>query len=465
RGFLFRYFDRILCGVVAVGLLACIAYAVKRAASLPEQIRPNKISNDLQVLQRKKETPPPAVREPQLAEKIAQSLRQAPTPRPVRDPMLPPLPVVYPAQTVGRDMTFELNFAAPLAPGSVEVEGNEFLVEVLEHPLDEDYSSIRLKSSRSFDGKVSVVGIAGDVKHIHPVVVDKEVGKTPYPPVEITVRKQVGSVVLAFKPHPNVAEEGVQVRSYEVWRRDWSDPTGDYRLVAYASAEPGRAATGTPEKKAAERGRRAAPSGAPSGEAFMPPEVQEMLRRMGQRVPSGAPEAPAPPEEEVTAAEGQILWWDRDVTPGRKYGYKFRTVGQNTYPAKGDFTEPVTVPVWPNIDFRVSFTGTDSVRFEVVKLDAQTGRIRRESFWVALGDEIGGTVRDRSTGARTDFLTGCTLVDFQAQAPNPVTGGRSARVTYADQSGVLHQLYRDQIRAEELWERARAARRAGGRRR
>ncbi|MGD2175374.1 MAG: hypothetical protein PVJ27_08230, partial [Candidatus Brocadiaceae bacterium] len=84
RGFLFRYFDRILCGVVAVGLLACIAYAVKRAASLPEQIRPNKISNDLQVLQRKKETPPPAVREPQLAEKIAQSLRQAPTPRPVR---------------------------------------------------------------------------------------------------------------------------------------------------------------------------------------------------------------------------------------------------------------------------------------------------------------------------------------------------------------------------------------------
>ncbi len=458
KGMAFRYFDKVLCGLVGLALAFCIFYAVRRNARLSARIDPQQITQLVQKLEQRQAEPPPEVEEPELRGKIAQRFQVERTPKPLRDIMLPPLPVVYSPESVGRSMKFVLEFNAPLAPGSIDVEGKNYLLEVLEHPFQGDYGRVQVRSSKSWEGRASVVGVSGEIKHIYPVVISKAVGKTPYAPEAIRVLRNREVVRLAIRPDQRIESEKVKVRYYEVWRRDWSEPTGEYEPVAWIEPEAAVAEReGEPEAER-EQPSPTRPGAVPEG--LLPEGVLRTLRQRGMQ-PGGRPAAEserqeAAPKRVTRTQAGEFRWTDAGVTPGRRYGYKVRIVGRNTYPTKGEFAGPVTAKVWPNMDFRFTLTGADRVRFEIVKQFG--GTFRSESFWVAVGEQLGGVEKDRSTGKTRNYATGYTLVDFHPEAVNPDTGNRAARVVYADEEGVLHELYRNQSRFPELWDRAREAR-------
>jgi hypothetical protein len=444
KGFAFRYFDKILCGVVALGLIVGIGYGLMRNASFAERVNPQQIARDIEELRRRQREAPPPVAEPQLEEQILSRLESVDQPQPVRDMMLPPLPYVYPEQKVPPEVEFELEFNAPLAPGSVTVEGNEFALEVLEHPVQGDYRRVTVASKR-WEEEASVVGKAGDVKHIYPVVIDGAVGKRPYPPVQLRVLNRREQVRLSFRHDPRVEQEGVAIRNYEVWRRDWSDPTGEYKLVA--AVAPTAEAVGGRQR----RRRQPTTGGVPGGlEGVLPPEVLREMQRRGQ-LPGRTRPSQAEEQEERELAERAVVWVDEEVEPGRRYGYKVRTVGKNTFPTEGQFTEPLTAEVFPNLDFKFTLPGMDSVRVEVRK-EADNGRVMSQSFWVAVGEEIGRSVRDRRTGTMQDFSTGYTLIDFHSRATVPESGLPSSRIICIDQDGVLRERYRNETRLSALWD-------------
>jgi len=442
RGFAFRYFDKVLCGIVALGLIVGIGYGLVRNASFAEKVNPEQIARDIEQLRNRQNQPPPSGAEPRLQEDILNVLERVDQPQAVRDTMLPPLPYVYAAQKVPPNVEFELQFDAPLAPGSVTVEGNEFALETIEHPVQGDYRRVRVASKR-WEEQASVVGKAGDVKHIYPVVIDSSVGKTPYAPVEFKVIDRREEVRLSFKQDPRVKQEGVEIRNYEIWRRDWSDPVGEYKLVA-AVAPTAEAVGATGRRRRTQRPR--ATGGVPGGLANVVPS--EVLREMRW---GGAPATQRQPAQPETEAERAILWVDEEVEPGERYGYKVRTVGKNTFPTEGEFTSPLTAEVFPNLDFKFTLAGMDSVRVEVRK-ETDDARILRESFWVAVGEEIGRIITDRRSGTMREFCTGCTLIDFHSRATMPETGMPSSRIIFIDRDGVLRERYRNETRLGALWQ-------------
>ncbi len=389
RGLLFRYFDKAICALVVAAFFGSVAYVLLRIRSLPEQINAQAVTQAIEELEQRRSAEPPAATEPELALMVAQTFQTPQPPPPVRDPMLPPPPVVYQEQLVGPSMEFVLKFEAPLAPGTVEVQGNPYLFDILEHPVEGDYGEVRMESKR-WEGEIQVVGIAGEVKHIYPVAVKEGAGEVAYPPVKLSVEPVEGGLRVSFQPDPRLSGTDTEVSGYQVWRRNWDDPLSQYREV--------------------HRMRAAAP------------------------------------------------WLDGGVKPGTRYGYKARTVGANTYPSEGEFTEPVAAEAPPALDFTFTLHGTDRVRFEIVK--RTSGGFQAGSFWTVIGEPIGG-VREQPEGGVESFQTGRYLVDFHPRATRPDSDMVSARVIYADGNGVLHERYRNERGYEPLWEQARAAMMAG----
>jgi hypothetical protein len=476
HGFVFRLFDKVVCALAVLVLLAGVVVAMQRSRSLPAGVDLAEVQTVLSDLDERMESSPPAVDAPNVGPRVARYYQVPDPPGPVRDPSLAPLPAVYSVRQIGPSLDIELEFNAPLSPGSVKVEGDTHLLQIVAHPVGDDYAKVLARTNR-WEGETTIVGMSGDVKHILPVAVNRDVGKTPYAPVDLAVDEQINGVVLAFRPHPGVEADGVQVSSYEVWRRDWTDPVGEYELVGSAGAAAGKPEKAEPAEAApAPRAQPTAPAARPSAPAprrggygpqfdisqFLPPDIAAIRQRAvgGRQTPQG-PRAvreprqratqPAKPAKPKPAREpGTIIWRDRKAVPGHRYAYRLRMVGRNTYPIKGEFTDPIAVEVFPSADFRFTLAGTDSVRFEIVK-ETKPGNADRVSTWVALGDTI-GLLRQ---GGGPSFLTGCTLVDFHRLTTDPSTNLRSSRIIYADQDGLLHERYLNKTQSEELWQAAR----------
>ena len=422
HGLAFKYFDKAICGVVALALLAGIVLALSRAASAKDDASPGRVQPILVGLENemgKRHVDP----EPeQYAEQFRKHLRDVRTPRAVPGSFYMPLPVPYAGLTISTNREFVLGFNAPLTRDSITVSGSAPLVDVLEHPVDGDYKRVRL-SSGAAEGRVIVEGLSSDgVRHTYPVRVDASAGKTAYPPQKLkVVSTQKGAVVLNVVPEPRNAEEGVDVAQYEIWRRDWKDPLGAFRKVADVKAEDIPSATAT----TATYNPRLA--GTPYGAAAQ------------------------------AAAQESIFWEDRGVTPGFRYGYKVRMVGTNTYPAASEFTESQLAEVDPDVDFRFSRSVGEKVGCEVLKA---AGAVPAETFYVVAGDEIGGVVKNQ-LGAVASYLTGNVVLDFQPS----ILLGRSKttdRMIYADPEGFLRQRLRREAKAGKAqWDAAATARRGG----
>ncbi len=220
RGLLFKYFDKFLCGLVALGLLIGIVYALSRASSLPEQIRPQAVNANVDIIRKRLQAAakPLAATVPSPA-----SLENVASPPAVRGHvMIWDLPRLYPPIKVGLDKDFVLQFtnsdnsaAAPLGEGTVTVQAAQGMappVDVIAHPVDGDYSRVKLHS-RAYVGPdgvatANVVGYEGRIAHIYPVIVDSSVNKTAYAP-SLNVASAQGTVSLEIVPDARIAQEGV----------------------------------------------------------------------------------------------------------------------------------------------------------------------------------------------------------------------------------------------------------------
>ncbi len=410
RGFFFQYFDKMICGVVALGILAAALYAVMKGGSVNRVAPPSEVINNMQIIETKmrqggESTPPERV---DYLGRVESRIENYSPPRTLAcDIFYPELPKALPAVAIGLDQEAVLDFKAPLDKGSVKVEGPEGIVDVVRHPEDEDYARVVIRSHDK-EGDVTVVGVAGGLKHEYPVTVDAKVGKTAYPPTGIEAEAGLGTVTVRIVPDPRNAD--VEVESYEVWRRDWADPLGEYQKV------PGMGAAAA----TARAGRAAGAGMAALGAAFNP---MAGLRAGAQAGPGGA-----------------IEWEDAGVKPGQKYSYKVRTVGANTYPRESDFTPSAFAEVPRMIDFRVTGSSPDRLGIEVADMSA--GGVSQEKFWVSMGDEIGGVVQDQRTARVTNLLTDYVLVDFQRNVIQPDRGLISDRAIYSDAEGNLHEAWR-----------------------
>ena len=401
RGFLFTHFEKLLCGVAALLVLAAIVYTALHGSSGAVAASPEKLGEKLREIAQKLQAPARSLRTPDYLAAITDRLHGAGVPRFLRDPMSFPLDQRYPSIRVGFDKEFTLEAREPVK--SVAVQGSTGVIEIAAHPVGDDYKKIRLRSY-SKEGQALVVAEGATVKHEFPVVVSKEAGKTAHPPSEVAQGGRQDAVTLLIRPNPANQNDGVLVVGYQVWRRDWVDPLGEYQMVKEVGA----------------------------GEAGGGP--------VGAAVPAFAPGA--------AAADTRTRWVDSDVLPGRTYSYKVRTVGSNSYPAAGEFTEPLRVTVSPNVDFQFSSFNPTQVGFDVIR-EFPGSRILKNKFWVSPGQEIGGRVKDAGTNETLDFGAGAVLVDYHRNVL--LRGaGVSDRVIYADAAGDLHIRMRGKTDSE-LW--------------
>lgn len=421
HGLAFKYFDKAICGVVALGLLAALFFALSRAGSASRDAPSGPVETELKRVEADLRVQHVDLQRKDFVELIRRRFTDVPVPQTVEDFFYPPLPVTYSGLAISTNREFILQFSEPLEKGSVTVSGEApLLVSVVEHPVDGDYKRVRL-SSGSQEGKTAVEGATGEgVQHSYPVTVDAEAGKTAYPPDKLAVVSTRNSaVVLQVQPSARNAGEGVEVVEYEVWRRDWEDALGEYRKVA-AVAEADFSATSSG-------------LGAYAASAAYPGAAQPA-------VPQGA------------------YWEDSGVIPGERYGYKVRTVGANTYPTASGFTESAMAEVDAQVDFRFARSTADTVGCEV--LQAFGAMPTTETFWVGVGGEIGGVVKDPMTDEDISYLTGNVLLDFHRSIF--LAGSVTDRMIYVDPEGFLRQRLRKETKTG-LWENASAAGGAGRR--
>ena len=399
----FKYFDKALCALVALGLVGAIVFTLGRVGSREGEVLREEVERGLREVETQARQTHVKSEAPDFLPDIERRLTEVRPARILRDIIYPPLPQSEGTLRVSTNREFLLKFSEPLEKGSVTVTGDGALVTILEHPADGDYRAVRARSG-SKNGQVRVEGISKGAAHLYTVIVDAEAGKMVSPPKEISAEGAGGMVTLTLKANPLNAEGGVQIAEYEVWRRDWEDPLGEYRKVF---------SLGASEVAAAGRGRGGG-LGARGAEAL---------------------------------AEKDVAWEDTGVSAGESYSYRVRTVGANTYPRESEFTDSVMVEVPPETDFRFTRRVSDKVGCDVLMVFADGPR--KQSFQVSIGDEIGGVVRDPMTGENVYFQTGDVMVDFHPNVLLPGIGMRD-RMLYADRNGYLQQRLRNEGKSD-LW--------------
>jgi hypothetical protein len=153
---------------------------------------------------------------------------------------------------------------------------------------------------------------------------------------------------------------------------------------------------------------------------------------------------------------------DGNVEPEAVYVYRVRTRAQKSHPPLSDFSDVVRAQIPPNVDFRFIRAAAGGVRVEVVK--SFRGRLLTAEFDVGIGEQIGGIQQQSVSGRRTNFLTGCYLVDYHPRASKKVeytqdigdrtqtrTRTKFARIVYQDRSGNLRVKWRKESEGK-LWE-------------
>lgn len=437
-GFVLTYFEKIICAVVALGVLAAAVNAVRRAGVVSRVASPESVAADIRAIERKIREPvgtgPPVEPLPDYVEMIRRCMEDCAPPRTMPLHIVqPPRPRTYDPIRVGLYKEFVLEFKVPLDMGSVKVEGPEGILEVVAHPDGEDYKCARVRSSDK-EGQGRVVAVSEGLRLEYPVIVDEKVGKTAYPPSKVVADAQQGVVVVRITPNPKNKDEEVEVLRYEVWRRDWADSLGDYRKAGDVAVAAAAGLTGVPGAMYAPTAAPPWATGRATGGAGM-----------GRGIPTGLPTR----TRGVTAGD-DLPWQDRGVSAGEKYSYKVRTVGSNTYPAAGEFSEAAFVEASSDTDFRFKSSTRERIGFDVAQLSVG-GRVITGTFWASPGEEIGGIRQDDVTGQVDNLLTGDVLVAFHRGVIQPARGLISDRVIYADDEGNLLVRWRKETKSD-IWD-------------
>ena len=460
RGFFFRHVEKIVFGVVVAGFLVAAFFAFQRATISEEENPFDKIEQYKQQVSQKIDTPAPEVQPVDYVQLVRHRYEDPALPPTMREwVMYPPLPRVYASMRVGTEGDYQVTFESALEQGTVRIQGAGVSRQIVtpEHPVGSNYRVVRLRVGKLPEQreelKFNIVGRSGEQQHIRPVVIDRDVRGPARPPLELAADVYPQQVVLTWKP--NAENQGLQVNSYVIYRREISDVTSEWERIGERRAgrefdeeeegEDGEETADERERRRREeeeRRRRYGPGGGP------PPGME------GAMGPGGR--APRGPRVETYRLV------DTNVKPEAVYAYRVRTRAAKSHPPLSDFTEVVRAEIPPNVDFRFVRGAPGGVHVEVVK---SFGRgLQTAEFDVAIGEQIGGIVQRSVSGARLNFLTGCYLVDYHPRASKKVevtreVGGEQttrtrtkfARIIYKDQSGNLRVKWRKESDSK-LWE-------------
>jgi hypothetical protein len=443
KGFLFKHFEKIVCGVVGVILVLSVVYLVKRTSGERVENLTGRIDSLSTQLRGQMDEPPP---EQQVSDYVARwrEARSVSEPGEVRGLFWYPWPIYYEGKRLAVNEEYVLQFREPLAPESVRVEDEDPRGQVIQrwiHPVGMDYSRVRVFTGEVELGSAMIVGEVGQRLHKMTVVVDETVRERAEPPLNVAAKAERGGIVVSFERN-EANEEGVVVEAYEVFRKRARDVTGQFVLVGNVSVktrteEEGRTAS-------AERGPRAA--GGPG---------------YGRGCPAGRPrrEGPTGEEEETEEEQGLYSWTDNSedrtvgertisgIKPEETYLYKVRTVASESEPRTSEFSPLVRATALPTVDFKFTGQRGDQLRFKVIVYT--DGRVYEKETTNMVGDQI-GTFDSESNNVQ-NYLTGCYLIEFHRDAIRRQPFARS-RIVYVDRQGRVRTRWRNETVVEDLWE-------------
>jgi len=371
-----------------------------------------------------------------------------------------PATVFYAERRVGvnRDNVV-LTFANPLREGTVAVDvfavegaDNDIIRDIV-HPYQGDNHSISFRTITygEFGDPVRVIFVGYDgnwAQHRYPMVVDREVDKTPWPPTEARIaRVENAGLTLVFTEDPRVAlpegiavgeeaigEAGLKNVRYVIERRDWRDPLGAWARVCRLD-QNGQITWTRPGGLSGTSGR---------GD---PTSVLEEAPEPDPDDDDDDDEAPEP-DPGAAIAKANILWWrdvtatssqrgdehgprgETDVLPalalqrGAAYSYRVRVAASNTFPeVSGAFssTDIARMPVELDAMIVKMRAGPGvPVRATVTVARHQRGQIQHSDFPVSVGDTL-GTVVERDD-VLAELATGWTVLACHLRVRRKIDG-------------------------------------------
>ena len=474
KGLLFRHFEKLACGVVGALLVVSLLYLATRTSGNKVEalrVRIDEVAKDLKEGLGKGPPPQP---EPQWVE-AWESVGEVAESVPLRPKFMEaPLPHIYAGASMGIEKEQVLSFDEPLVPGTVSSEDKPAkenllgaVVASLEHPVGPDYSKVRVRTIGP--GTARIEGEAESVRHIYPIVVDAKFGRRADPPLEVAATSRRDGVLITFVPNP-LNREGVVVQQYQVFRKRARAVGEDFRLIHNVPrqdaelSDEGRELLKTAGISLRGRGEvtRSPRAGGAEDEIGLEEEeirsrVEEMRRRMMVPYAFGSPETP---EEEPDEKKGVSYRWLDDSAArasGEEFLYQVRTVAYFSHPGASEFCETVAARALATRDFRLTQQRGDTLKFEVAVYT--DGRIRKETFYNAVGDEIGGLKRLPS-GQMQNYLTGCYILDYHKSVARETEGGMlrlNNRIVYVDRHGDVTTRWRRDVDVPYLFTTTRTA--------
>jgi len=465
KGFLFSHFEKIICAVVALAVLLALYYMNSRSKGERITELVTRIANATNDINRQWNAKAPDIPCPDYLGDRAKAYA-VPTPMEITRQGLDYLwPIIYRTMEIGTEKGYVLSFYEPLDFGSVKIVGEDppgqVIEPTIEHPADGSYAKARIRTKTELEsgqlGRARIVGMAGGREHIHPVVVNPRIDPQPLAPLNVRASAQRGYVLVVFEPNPENKKREVGVTYYEVFRKNARHLVGDFSLVGRVKADKIES-TGT---------RPAAGGPGPAGGAGARPEMMWPDGRGGLVPP--VPEAMARPAEGGEgvgdAEKKKVRYGFRDTAkrarmskkdPGppvadEEYFYKVRTVGTRSMPPQSEFTEEVQVKTPANVEWRFLGVSGRRLRFEVAVW--REGHTRKSTFYNEIGEQIGGILQDKNTGAIQNFLTQNYLVDHHPNVMHKKGNATvpDSRVIYVDRRGDLQSRWKRETDTPELF--------------
>ncbi len=424
KNFLFRHFEKMICGLVALGLVLTLAYVVilNITSDLNEVV--DTIAESLNIIETANADPDEdeievdrAMYEERWNRLVSPPLSQFE----IREVFWPASPQHYPEIAVQTEEEHLLEFYEPLEEGSVSVsviEGEDVLSpgedgELFSHPVHGNPSAILLYAGPG-EGKVRITATGNGRPHIKEVTVDKSIRPQPLPPAGLThddgFNRGRQIVELYFEPNPANREKNIIVKEYRIYRKLASDLMADFQLVNTVDADPdleGLSSEEIQRLKGVE-------------------ETNEDEEQIGWELP----------EDEDTAVDPDVneySWLDRNIDSDEIFLYKVKAVGLESRPQESEFTEVERVGTPPVLDFFVESERRGEMSVSVaVDFDGEFEYAEDLSFFV--GDKIEKVDNDAPVYFGSDII----LIDFldEALRRRPYSSGK---VIYIDRKGEIKE--------------------------
>jgi hypothetical protein len=394
KGFLFRYFDKALCVVAAVGLLVALLLAVRRSGTTEAGRLEQGFNEARDKLDRLERAEPPPAAISDYESKLTAQMAVSPSPVVYRDPFDYRWPIELGTRRLGTSQEYDLRFPVPLRQGLRVVSegpgGTPAVVEIVRHPANGvDHRVTRV---RTFDreGTARIEGKYTDRDVYLTVAVDKGVDAQAEPPLNVRGKATRAGVVITFDPNPKNVEHEIVVQSFGVLRRELGPIRWPYdSLGAVAWVQDQKSYTFT----------------------------------------------------------------DTTVVPAKVYAYVVQTIAPRALPPQSPPSEPVELTALSDVDFKLTGGQPNAVQSDVVI--RRDGRNYKHKFNNAYGEEIGGVVPAGESAV--PFLTGCALLDYHPHVLRTYVKFERefrevrSRIIYVDPQGNVRIRWKDEVGHEDMW--------------